>query len=145
VSHVYETRGWKAIEGMLIHLASLRRHYENGRRLDVTLIESWYRYWTAWCGAKEALGGGERQSSLPVLRNADVESITAALCPPRAVRLGFAGRRAAGSVTRRVRRALDVLRLRSHVDRQAQRHEARAEVKSGRRDIDHVKMIEHDD
>jgi hypothetical protein len=139
VSHVYETKGWKAIEGMLIHLTSLRRQYENGRRMDMTLIKSWYRYWTAWCGAKETLRRGERQSSIPVLRNADVASLTAALCPPRAVRLGFAGRRAAGSVTRKVRRSLDVLRLRSNVDRQAQRHETRAAVNHTVGDMNRVK------
>jgi hypothetical protein len=131
VSHVYEMKGWKAIEGMLIHLASLRRHCERGRRVDVTLIEAWYRYWTAWCGAKEALRSGDRQSSIPLLRNADVASITDALCPPRALRLGFAGRRAAGSLKRRVRRALDVLHIRSNIDRQAERHQMRAKVNGG--------------
>jgi alpha-1,3-rhamnosyltransferase len=48
VSDTFRKNGWLVMEGILIHLISLSRYHQQGKKISSTLRKAWWRFWRNW-------------------------------------------------------------------------------------------------
>ena len=106
VSQIYEIMGWKAVEGLAIHMRSLLRQRRSGQPLDWESLRAWCRYWAGWRAVARRLDSGDGAGLPPGLRDTTITALTSEVAPSRGLRTILWVRTALSGVVRHVRSIL---------------------------------------